>query len=291
MRDLLLRKSKYLLQKATLGKRNSYSRTDPDGTAMRQKDYLTTKPSYNEGVATDKRFVVDYDVCQSPSDSTRLKPLVFGAEEMLDKKVESVTTDGGYGSEENFTFLEEKNIEGFVKYHTYYKENRKKWRQEKVRPHDFVYESDLDRYRCPNGEYLNFKEITNRKTKTNFQESTHVYSASPEVCNGCPFKNNCTPNFRSLHVNKKFELHKKKARARLKSPKGRRLSRMRGHNVETVFADLKHNHRKRRYQLRGLEKVKLEAGIFYTSYNIRYIHSFILQKVRQGWSLHPLLSP
>ena len=289
MRDLISRKSKYLLQKSILGLRNSYSRTDPDAVAMRQKDHVTTKPSYNEGVATENRFVIDYDVSQSPSDSTRLRPLVLGSEEMLDKTMETVTADGGYGSEENFTFLEEKNIEGFVKYYAYYKENRKKWRQEKIRPQDFLYEAEFDRYRCPNGQYLNFRKIMHRKSKTGFVETTHVYSASCDVCGRCRFKAQCTPHFRSLHVNKNFESHKRKARARLKSPKGRRLSKMRWHNVETVFADRKHNYGKRRYHLRGLDKVRLEAGLFYASYNIRFIHSFVLQKIKQGWSLQRLL--
>ena len=69
-----------------------------------------------------------------------------------------------------------------------------------------------------------------------------------------------------------FQRLKKQARENLNSDKGKELRKRRGNEVESVFGDQKLNKLKRRYHLRGMPKVKLEAGMYYVAHNIRKIH-------------------
>ena len=189
-----------------------------------------------------------------------------------------MSSDGAYGTEENMQYLEGKKVECHLKYWIYEKEKSKKWNQEKIRLNSFMYDSENDRYICPNRAHLNFTGERSRQTRTGYTETSHSYNASEEDCSQCPLRQWCTSGkARSLTIKKNYERLKKKTRENLNSPKGRRLRKMRGHTVETPFGDGKRNHHRRRYNLRGLEGVKVEAGLFYMMKNVKRIHKYLLE--------------
>ena len=55
----------------------------------------------------------------------------------------------------------------------------------------------------------------------------------------------------------------------------------RAHEVETVFGDRKWNHGFKRYNLRGIDNVEIEAGLFYSMYNMKKIYVYIFEKWRE----------
>ena len=59
------------------------------------------------------------------------------------------------------------------------------------------------------------------------------------------------------------------ARNNLLSEQGRLLRIQRNVEVESVFGQIKHNMRFRRFNLRGLEKVKTEWGLVCIAHNMR----------------------
>jgi hypothetical protein len=75
-----------------------------------------------------------------------------------------------------------------------------------------------------------------------------------------------------LNINWEYERLKNQAKSNLNSEKGIELRKKRGNEVESVFGDEKLNKLKRRYHLRGLKKVNVEAGLFYIAHNIRKIN-------------------
>lgn len=79
-------------------------------------------------------------------------------------------------------------------------------------------------------------------------------------------------------MNWNAERLKRQARENLNSDKGKELRKRRGNEVESVFGDQKLNKLKRRYHLRGLPKVKLEAGLYYFAHNVRRIHKISQMK-------------
>lgn len=130
---------KYQKQEAILGKRNSFSKTDPDATFMRMKDdHMQNgqlKPGYNLQASTNNQFITNYTLAQTTADTTTLKEHLQDHIDSYNQTPESLTADAGYGSEENYTDLEEKQVTAFVKYNYFHKEQRdKKYKENPFHP-------------------------------------------------------------------------------------------------------------------------------------------------------------
>ena len=106
--------AKYQKQEAILKERNSYSKTDPDATFMRMKDdHMQNgqlKPAYNVQASSNNQYLTNYTLAQTTADTTTLKNHVNDHIDNYDEKPETLTADAGYGSEENYTDLEDKQI-------------------------------------------------------------------------------------------------------------------------------------------------------------------------------------
>lgn len=276
---ILERKTSYEIKKETLGTRNSYSKTDTGAIAMMMKDKLTIRPAYNEGIATEKGFVLNYEVSNKASDSINFIPLMEGVAENLGKMPKNAHGDAAYGSEENWNFLEDKGIKNFLKYGTYRKEKSEKWRTEKFRFNDFLYDNKKDEFVCKNGQMLSIVDEFDDTTTTGYVRHIKQYRAPEGVCVNCPFRAKCTKSIaRSIDVSWQGERLKQQARENLESDKGKELRKRRGNEIESVFGDGKMNKGKSRYLLRGLEKVNIEAGLYYLSHNIRKMQAFFVKK-------------
>ena len=117
---------KYQTQEEILQDRNSYSKTDPDATFMQMKDdHMQNgqlKPGYNVQISTQDQFVLPYTLHQKTNDLHTLKPHIESFEKLYGFTPEILTADAGYGSEENYEYLSEKEIATYVKYNTFDKE-------------------------------------------------------------------------------------------------------------------------------------------------------------------------
>lgn len=279
--ELLDRKINYKQKREILGDRNSYSRTDTEAVAMLMKDKLTVRPAYNEGIAVEKGFVVDYEVSNKVSDSVNFVPLMKGAISNLDRLPENVNADAAYGNEENWSFLQKHGIKNFLKYGLYRKEKSKKWRAEKLRFDDFVYDKEKDEFVCKNNKRLSLVDRFEEVTRTGYIRTINQYQAPEGACINCPFRALCTKSkARTLELSWKGELLKQQARENLESEKGKELRKRRGNEIESVFGDGKLNKSKDRYLLRGLSKVNIEAGLYYISHNLRKIQIFLNQEMQ-----------
>ena len=69
---------------------------------------------------TENNFVIGYDVFPNPTDTRTLIPHLENVMKRLGCKFKTVIADAGYGSEENYDYLEEKEITGAIKYQTCY---------------------------------------------------------------------------------------------------------------------------------------------------------------------------
>lgn len=272
-KQLLERKESYQMKKKILNGRNSFSKTDTDAVGMMMKDKLTIRPGYNEGIAVENSFVLNYVISDNCADNVSFIPLMKGAIDNLGKTPENTNADGAYGNEENHNFLEEKEIGNFLKFNSFHKEKSKTWQEAKLRINDFIYNKEKDDFTCKNNVKLVFEKEFEEITQTGFVKKMKKYIAPEGQCQNCPFKDKCTKsNTRTLQVSWNAERLKKIARENLNSDKGKELRKRRGNEIESIFGDQKLNKLKRRYHLRGLPKVKLESGLYYISHNIRRIH-------------------
>ena len=70
------------------------------------------KPGYNIQVGTENNFVIGYDVFPNPTDTRTFIPHLENVQKRLGCKFKSAIADAGYGSEENYDYLEENGITG-----------------------------------------------------------------------------------------------------------------------------------------------------------------------------------
>lgn len=105
---------RYEQQEAILGERNSYSKTDPGATFMRMKeDHMKNgqlKAGYNVQISTSNQFIVNYAIHPNPTDTITLPAHLAQHEAGFGNAPKVLTADAGYGSQENYTLLEHKEI-------------------------------------------------------------------------------------------------------------------------------------------------------------------------------------
>jgi transposase len=263
--------AKYNEQEKILDGRNSYSKTDEDATFMRMKeDHMLNgqlKPGYNVQISSENQFVLNYTVHPNPTDYLTLPTHVEDFVQTLQTMPEAVTTDAGYGSEENYVMLEAKLIEAYVKY-TYF-DKEQGGTVSSFASDQLHYNADEDYVVCPMGQHMNNIGTHTKKTSNGFEQTITKYEAAN--CNGCPMRGVCHKSSRNriVEINHNLRRLKKQAGDRLRSEEGIEKRKKRCADVEPVFANWKQNKGFRRFHLRGKEKVSTEIGLLATAHNLQ----------------------
>lgn len=255
--------------------RNSYSKTDEDATFMRMKeDHMRNgqlKPGYNIQIGTENQFIVNYTIHNNRSDTGCLIPHLEQVSSLLGRKPKQVIADSGYGSQENYEYLEGQGIKAYVKYNYFHKEQKKSFKQKIFRVENLVYDEKTDEYICPAEKRLTFKTTFKRKTDLGYVTERRLYEC--EDCSGCSFREECCRGQRNrrAEINLRLNQLKSEAAERLTSDQGAKLRSQRAIEVESVFGRIKHNWAFRRFLLRGMEKVKVEWGLLSIAHNLTKI--------------------
>lgn len=276
-KDYLPRMKKYEEEEEILKERNSYSKTDKDATFMRMKeDHMQNgqlKPGYNVQIGTENQFIIGYSIHQRPGDTSCMKEHLETVKKILDGKFpHNVIADAGYGSEENYEYLEEKQIQHYVKYNTFHKEDSKAWISDITKVQNFKYDEEKDEYLCANNERLVFKFEQKRKSDNGYESTIRVYES--QDCSGCPHREICVKSEnpeanRKININRKLNAFKEKAKQNLNSEIGHEMRSLRPVEVESVFGDIKGNFGMRRFSLKGVEKVSIEWALHSIAHNMR----------------------
>jgi len=269
----LPRLEKYELDLKKLGKRNSYSKTDPDATFMRMKeDHMKNgqlKPSYNSQISTENQFITHVSIHQTPGDTTTLKSHLEGFEKAYEKQSTEVVADAGYGSEENYEMLEKKGIEAYVKYNYFHKEQKRKMKNDPFLTQNLYYNPEGDFYVCPMGQRMEKLGSGNRISSNGYESQITNYQA--KRCDDCPLRGLChnAKGNRTIQVNYRLNELKNKAKNLLMSKKGLEHRSKRPVEVEAVFGQLKSNNKFNRFTMKGLDKVELEFLLMALGHNFR----------------------
>lgn len=266
--------ARYEQQEAILGERNSYSKTDPDATFMRLKeDHMLNgqlKPAYNVQISTSNQFIVSYTIHSNTTDTNTLASHLEQHERSYGSLPKSLTADAGYGSQENYTLLEEKQVRAYVKYGLFDKQQSKRFnKKHPFSPDKLFYNPERDHYICPMGQKMDYVGDRTRKTSTGFVQTVRLYKA--KNCTRCPLNGAChkSQGNRTIQININLERQKQQADQLLKSEEGVQKRKKRCFDVEPVFGNIKGNHGFRRFMLRGKEKVEIEWGLIAIAQNIR----------------------
>ena len=279
-KDCLPRKRKYEEQERKLGGRNSYSKTDEDATFMRMKEDRGAekplpKPAYNLQMGTENQFVVGFSVHQRAGDTSCFIPHLEGVKRQLGGRLpRQVVADAGYGSEENYAYLEDNHLENYVKYASFHRQHQRHRKPELIQrkrflSENFPYDPHTDQFICPAEKPLTYRYTGHEKSENGYPIQTRHYEASN--CQDCPLKPQCTRAKGNRHIRVSFRLSefRRQASQNLLSEQGNQLRSRRSTEVETVFGDIKHNRHFRRFMLRGMQKVKTEWGLVCLAHNLQ----------------------
>jgi hypothetical protein len=277
--DCLVRLEKYEQQAETLAGRSSYTKTDPDASSMRMKEDRGAekpwpKPAYNVQIGTEGQFVVGFSVHGRAGDTACLIPHLEKMRTYLKRLPRDIVTDAGYGSEENYAYLEQHGLGNYVKYNTFYQDTHPYRKAELIRKHQFRaehfgYDPDQDEFICPAHQRLHYQYASSYTTENGYRTDRRHYEC--DQCSQCPLKAQCTKAKGNRKIRISFRLleYRRQARANLTSQDGQRLRAKRSTEVETVFGIVKHNMGFRRFHLRGLEKVNTEWGLVSIAHNMK----------------------
>jgi hypothetical protein len=265
---------KYDEQEKILGGRNSYSKTDPEATFMRMKDdHMRNgqlKPAYNLQISTQDQFILNYSLHQNPTDTRTLPSHLIQFKELYQQLPEVIVTDAGYGSSENYAFLESNKIDGYVKYPFFDKEQKPSKKDTSSYGIDcFKYDEHDDIMYCPIGEPMTFIENTMERMPSGYVKTFSHFESKD--CTNCPFKTECNPKYSNRWIKMDLVLRRYKeiAKEKLTSEIGVRYRKKRSIDVEPVFGNIKSNHHFKRFLLRGLNKTEVEIGLLAIAQNFR----------------------
>lgn len=264
---------KYEKDLEILGDRNSYSKTDPDATFMRMKDdHMMNgqlKPAYNPQISTENQFITHVSIHQKPNDTTTLESHLEGFEQAYEKQSKEVVADAGYGSEENYEMLENKEITAYVKYNYFHKEQKKKMKNDPFLVQNLFYNREQDFYVCTMGQKMENVGKGKRLSSNGYESQIFYYQA--KRCDGCPLRGRChqSKTNRRIEVNHRLNELKAKANELLTSEKGLEHRSKRPIEVEAVFGQLKSNNKFHRFTFTGLEMVEMEFLLMAIGHNFR----------------------
>ena len=257
-----------------LGDRNSYSKTDPDATFMRLKEDAMnngqTKPAYNLQIGTESQFITDFMLFPNPTDTLTMIPFLSSYSSRYDRLPRESCADAGYGSEENYSFMDANGMEAYVKYNYFHKEQKKPFREDIFRLENLYYNKEQDYFVCPMGQHMERVGTAHTKTESGFRTLTGVYRA--KNCEGCPLRWGCYKSkepARTVKANHQLMRYKQQARDRLTSEKGLKHRSNRPIEPEAVFGQMKYDMQYKRFRHFGKDKVNMDFAFFAIAFNIK----------------------
>ena len=271
-KDILPRKHKYEEALETFEGRNSYSKTDHDATFMRMKEDAMLngqlKPGYNIQIGTENRYIVGFSIHPNPTDTKTLIPHLKHLENKLGQLPENIIADAGYGSEENYEYIEEKQLGNYVKYNMFHWEKKKKNKENPYLIENLLYDAKTDSFICRNNRRLIHIGTRKYVTEAGYETKRDYYRC--EDCSLCPYASECkkTEKPKTIRFSHRLNELKKKANENLCSEKGKVLRSQRVVEVEQTFGRIKGCWSFRRFHLRGKDKVKIEWGLLAIAHNI-----------------------
>lgn len=255
-----------------LGNRNSYSKTDQSATFMRLKDdHMQNgqlKPAYNLQIGTENQFITHFDFFPNPTDTLTMVPFFEGWEESYSACPQTVVADAGYGSEENYVFMENNEMEAFVKYNYFHAEQKKKFRENAFTSQNLYYNATDDYFVCPMGQHLEKKGNKTTTNKNGHRSEITIYEAAN--CKGCPLRGMCfkAKGNRRIEINHNLRRLKAKARELLLSEEGIKHRKKRCVEPEPVFSHIRYDGGYLRFRHFGQDKIEMDFAVLAIALNL-----------------------
>lgn len=259
--------------------RNSYFKTDHDATAMCLKeDYYSGLGSnmhaaYNTQIVVSNGMISGIYLSQSRHDGADFIPTLEKYKEMYNELPKKVCADAGYGSFENYRYLEENNIENYVKHFT--------WEGNVSGRYPSQYRINKDKtITCVGGK---IGEITGDSPWHPRKKDSVFYKV--DGCNSCAFGTYCkrfmkdkSENYKYFEVVQKMQEYIQQSEENLLSVEGIEMRVNRSSQVEGAYGVIKQDLQYERFRRTSLTKVETEFMLVCLGYNIRKLFRYYAGK-------------
>ena len=269
--------------------RNSYYKTDHDATAMTLKtDYYSGLGSsmhaaYNVQAIVSQGFVSAFYLSQSRNDIKDLIPTLEKFYKFHGRYPKRLCADSGYGSLENYEFLETRGIDNYVKHMSWQGNvSGKNPAQYRLNPDETI--------TCLNGNTGNVITLNDRHPK-------HANSVFYKVigCKRCEFSTYCkrwqkqkNENYKIFEVVVPLRRFIQQAEDNLLSVQGICMRVNRSIQSEGAFGSLKQNMRYVRFRRTSITKVTAEYMLTFLGFNIRKLFKFYSGNLKtEYWKAPP----
>jgi len=228
-----------------------------------------TKPGYNLQIATSRQFITLFSLFSNPTDTLTFIPFISEFQSTYGSPLEEATADSGYGSEENYTYLENEGITPFVKYNYFHKEQHRSFRKDPFITNNLYYNAEADYYVCPMGQHMEYKDTICSVSDSGYTSYSNIYEA--RNCHGCPLRSQChkSTGNRRISVNHYLNRLKKTAFDLLTSEEGLKRRSRRPIEPEAVFGQIKTDMGYKRFRHFGKDLVLMDFGILATAFNLK----------------------
>ncbi len=253
--------------------------------------------NYTPLAATDGvlGMIVDCEVIAAPQEHGETLATVDRIEETFGQKPDKMLADLGHATGANLAGMEERGVDFYTPLTSQLPAEgnparrsdprspvaEEHWPQlprndkQKLARSCFLYDEENDRYYCPLGQPLDYKE-TKKETRSGVVVNQRVYRC--QRCADCRLAGECldpkSKRGRSIRRDE-YESLREKMAAKMETPEGKTTYRRRTHIAETPFAVIKHILAVRRFLLRGLEKVRTEWRWVCTAHNLRKMLAYV----------------
>jgi transposase len=199
------------------------------------------------------------------------KTMIERVEQRFDLKPQRLIGDTAYGSAPMLAWLaQDKQIEPHIPVWD------KTERQDgSLGRRAFTYDTERDRYTCPNGKYLH---TTGQTTNAD----TVLYRSSTYDCQDCALKPQCCPNTPQRKIARSIHEAARDVARRIASTDTYRQSRKDRKKVEVLFAHLKRILKLDRLRLRGRSGARDEFLLAATAQNLRRMAKWLVPKPPVG---------
>jgi transposase len=236
------------------------SHTDPDAKPMRAGG-SKAKLGYHDQYVVDggraRIILATLVTSASVMENSPMLDLVRWLRFRWHLRPKQATGDKAYATLENIKGLEDDGIKAYVPLPNWSR------RPGFYGQEQFTYLPGRDIYVCPQGQ-----ELTRRKSSQ--RAGAHFYRAAAGVCQACPVLSACTSSSRGRTIRRPFDQeYVERVRRYHDTESCMRAIRKRQAWVEPLFAEAKTRHGLRRFHLRGIEKVNMEALLIASGQNLK----------------------
>ena len=240
--------------------------TDPDATPMSWAKSGSRLGYQVHHVVDGGKARIILNVLVTPSEVSENRPmldLLWSTVFRWGIRPRQVTGDAKYGTRQNVAALEKAGVRAYVAIPNFDFRDTGFFG-----PGHFRYDPENDHYLCPAGQILRLQSEDHHNRRKR-------YRAKPLTCNACQLKAKCTTSEHGRMLYRPFE---EDFYERVRGYRGtfsyEKALRKRSVWVEPLFAEAKDWHGMRRFRLRRLEKVNMEALLIASGQNVKRLLAF-----------------